>query len=128
MRDVLGTDLKLTDFDLTVSDGDIELVTGAECVKQDLSHALQTPLFFWGMEMDFGSRLAEFVQGGNDPFYFADLRIAVNEVFEKEVRVQPDSWQIELYKVGSGVEIESEFMPIEQETPESLTVIVTDRG
>lgn len=124
MRDILGTDIKLTNWDITIADGDIELVTGAECVKQDLSHAFQTPLFFWGMAIEHGSRLIEFVNGGDDVFYIADLRRAINEVFEKNTRVQPDSWLINLYKKTTGIRIECEFLPIGQETPESMEYII----
>ena len=128
MIDILGTDIKLTNFDMSIDDGDIELVTGKDCVKQDLLHAFLTPFFYWGMTIEFGSRLVEFVGGGNDPFYVADLRRAVDEVFQKEFRVQPDSWQVEVYKKASGVEIECEFLPIEQETSESMKFIINNRG
>jgi len=127
MRDYLGTDIKLTDFDFTVADGDIELVSGVDCLKQDLSHSMRTPPFFWGLDsLDFGSRLIEFVQGGSGPLYYADLRRAVNEVFEKETRV--DSWIINIFKLPDRVEIECEFLPVEHETTENLRQIISNRS
>jgi phage baseplate assembly protein W len=124
MRDILGTDIKLTNWDITIADGDIELVSGVECVKQDLLHAFQTPLYFWGMSIEFGSRLQEFVNGGDNPFFIADLRRAVNEVFQKEPRVQKDSWKINIFKRSDGIRIECDFLPIEQETPETIEFII----
>jgi len=129
MRDYLGTDIKLTGFDFTVVDGDIDLVSGVDCLKQDLSHAMRTPPFFWGLDsLDFGSRLIEFVQGGSAPFYYSELRQAVNSVFDRESRVLKDSWKIDIYKLPNKVEMECEFLPIEHETTETLKQIISNRS
>jgi len=124
MRDILGTDIELTNFDISVDNGDIKLATGTNCLKQDLLHALLTPLHFWGLEIQAGSRLVEFVNGSADPFYMADLKRAVNEVFSKEPRVQPNGWKVNVYKRTKSIRIEIKFLPIEQATPETMEIII----
>lgn len=128
MRDILGTDIKITNWDISIKDGDIELVTGVDCLKQDLSHAFQTPQFFWGLSIEFGSRLTEFVGATDEPFFVQGLRRAINDVFEKEPRVQADSWKVEIYKRHDGVRIELEFLPIDRATPETMQFIIDNRG
>lgn len=128
MRDILGTDIKLTNWDITIKDGDIELVTGVDCLKQDLSHAFQTPQYFWGMSIGFGSRLTEFVGAIDEPFFVQGLRRAINEVFEREPRVQPDGWKADVFKRHNSTRIECEFLPIEQATPETIQLIIDNRG
>jgi phage baseplate assembly protein W len=125
MNDMLGTDIKLTeDFDLSIVAGDIELVSGVDCLKQDLSHALQTPLLAWGLDMNFGAGLTEFVNAGGDPFFAGDLRAAVKNAFETDPRIIKDSVNIEIYHRFEKSEIEIEFLPINQATMESMNYII----
>ena len=123
MKDILGTDIKLEDWDIVIKDGDIELVSGVDCLRQDLAHAFLTPLFYWGMSPAFGSRLMEFVGGAADPFFTQGLRRAVNEVFAREPRVQKDGRRINIYKRPGSVRIECEYRPVDRETPESLQFV-----
>ena len=127
-RDILGCDIKLTSFDFTTNSGDIDLVSGVYCLKQDLLDAMLTPYFYWGHSLDFGSRLIEFVEGSKDPLYVAELRAAAAEVFEAEVRVERDSWDIQLFWLPDSVELEMMFWPIESETPASMAIITIKRG
>lgn len=128
MADILGTDLALESSDLVVQDGDFALVTGVYCLKQDLLNAFLCPRFFWGMQIDVGSRLTEFIHGDASPLYLADLKRAVAEVFEAEPRVEKDSWDIVVEPRGGEIEITAEFLPIEWSTRQTIRFIVTDRG
>jgi phage baseplate assembly protein W len=128
MADILGIDLKLEDSDLSVADGDFELVSGVDCLKQDLLNAFLCPYFFWGMQIDFGSYLHEFVHGGGDEFLAVDLRAAVVQVLKAEPRVEPDSWTIKLDFGITGTTVSVEFQVIEWPTPESLQFIISNTG
>jgi phage baseplate assembly protein W len=127
-KEILGRDIKLSEWDIVITDGDLELVSGVDCLKQDLVYAFLTPLFYWGMEPDYGSRLAEFVEGGADDLYLSNLKRAVYEVFDKEPRVKRKSAKVELYRVADGIEIENEFLPIDEATSESMLIVIENGG
>ena len=125
MSDILGTDIKLTeDYDIEIVNGDIALVSGIDCLKQDLLHALTTATGRWGLNIKTGSGLIRFVNGGSDPFFIAELRREIKGVFDNESRVKKDSLIQKIYRRSDKIEIEMEFTPIDRSTPESMQYII----
>jgi len=121
MEDIYGTDLLMEESDLVVSNGgDLELVTDIDCLNQDLLNAFLTPYYFWGLTHQHGSRLQEFVEGGNDDFYETDLKKAVIEVLKVDARIKKDSWNIQFEKSSDTIEITASYLPIGRNTPEVI--------
>jgi len=120
-EDVYGTDLLMEESDLVVSDdGNLELVTGIDCLNQDLLNAFLTPYYFWGLDHRHGSRLQEFIEGAGDGLYAIDLKQAINEVFKSDPRVKKDSQKVSFNRLADGIEITASYIPIGRNTPEVI--------
>ena len=111
-----GTDFLLTDDDIVfTADGDVELVSGAACVAQDIDQTLKTsPGSLYG-DREIGSTMPLML---NDSESDADSVIAeLERVAIADARVNPDS--VKAYQTGSG-KFRLEFTPVNAIKPETL--------
>jgi phage baseplate assembly protein W len=111
-----GTDFLLADDDIVfTSDGDIELVSGAACVAQDIDQTLKTTpgSLYW--DRDTGSSLPYMLNGSEAG---ADAVVAeLERVAVADARVDPESvkaWQTALGR------FRLEFAPVGAVKPETL--------
>jgi hypothetical protein len=111
-----GTDFLLVDDDIVfTADGDIELVSGAACVAQDIDQTLKvTPgALYWDKEA--GSALLYTL---NDAESEADAVMAeLERVAIADARVNPDS--VKAYQTGTN-KFRLEFTPVGAVKPETL--------
>ena len=129
MRDILGTDLKLDDdFDISIVDGDLELVTGRDCLKQDIATGIATPLMLWGGDIRHGSLVQALINGGTDKWFTARLRRTLRSVFDKNTRVVKSarSPQIDIYHRKGKTEINMIFTAIDNPTEDSMIYIIDE--
>lgn len=103
----LGRDIKLVvDKDdgrilgVIVEEGDIALLEGEECLKQDLLSELWTQYYDWALEFTVGSRLPEFVNMPMSGIVVADLYNAIREPLEREDRLVEGRYNITLTEAG----------------------------
>jgi phage baseplate assembly protein W len=111
-----GTDFRLADDDVVLtSDGDIGLVSGAECVAQDIDQTLKTApgALYWDKET--GSAMLTML---NDSESGADAVIAeLERVAIADARVNPES--VKAYQTEPG-KFRLEFTPESAVKPETL--------
>lgn len=103
----LGRDIKLElDFndgrilDVFIEDGDLALLEGEDCLKQDLLNELWTCYYDWALAYTVGSRLPEFVNMPMSAMVLADLYRAIQEPLEREDRLVRGRYDIKLTSDG----------------------------
>ncbi|MBN2381172.1 hypothetical protein JXM67_15340 [candidate division WOR-3 bacterium] len=106
MKD-LGRDIKLElDYetgeilDVAISDGDFALLSGEDCLKQDLLNELWTQYYDWALAYTVGTRLPEFVNMPFSGIVVADLYNAIREPLEREDRLVRGRYNIRLTEEG----------------------------
>jgi phage baseplate assembly protein W len=106
----LGTDLKLgTDKfnltsisggDLSVVDGDYELVSGANCVVQDTAHRLMTDVGSNPYYPDYGSRIPQLIGSKRDSTWQIKISLEIERALRCDPRIT-DVHDISLYQEGT---------------------------
>jgi len=109
----LGTDIALVDGDfLVTSDGDIGLISGRDCLVQDIQSAIIS-----------SDRLSAFLKDEITEINSMDLAQTIEEIIEADPRVIPGSakalveeWTKESLKAGAI------FQPIDEGNPINLVI------
>lgn len=103
----LGRDVKLeVDYDdgrildIVIEDGDLALLEGEDCLKQDLLNELWTQYYDWALAYTVGTRLPEFVNMPMSGIVVADLYNAIREPLEREDRLVRGRYKIKLTDEG----------------------------
>lgn len=103
----LGRDIKIevdTDtgeiLDVVIESGDFALIEGEDCLKQDLLDELWTQYYDWALAFTVGTRLPEFVNMPQSGIALADLNNAIREPLEREDRLVPGRYNIQLTDAG----------------------------
>jgi phage baseplate assembly protein W len=106
----LGTDLKLgTDKfnltsisggDLSVVDGDYELLSGANCVVQDTAHRLMTDVGSNPYYPDYGSRIPQLIGSKKDSTWQIKISLEIERALRCDPRIT-DVHDISLYQEGT---------------------------
>lgn len=118
----LGRDVKLevdTEtgeiLDVVLADGDLALLEGEDCLKQDLLNELWTQYYDWALAFTVGTRLPEFVNMPTGGLELADLNNAIREPLEREDRLVAGRYRIELTDAGftCGVVPKNRIQPTE---------------
>lgn len=116
-----GTDFRLADDDIVFTqDGDIELVSGAAMVAQDIDQTLKTTpgALYW--DKTTGSALLYML---NDSESEADSVLAeLERAAIEDARVNPES--VKAYQTAPG-KFRLEFTPVNAVTPETLDYDLT---
>lgn len=90
--DFLGTDIRLTTGDLVPHPaGDVETVTGLECLRQDLALRLTTPIGSLRWDPSFGTRLFRYIRVPNTELNRRALEQDARLDAEADPRVEPGS-------------------------------------
>jgi phage baseplate assembly protein W len=111
----LGTDLKLsTDKfnltsiaggDLSIVDGDYELVSGISCVVQDTAHRLMTEVGSNPYSPEYGSRIPRLIGTKRDTTWQTKISLEVERTLRTDPRVT-DVHDISLYQNGTATYID----------------------
>ncbi|MDR1231941.1 MAG: hypothetical protein LBK61_11155 [Spirochaetaceae bacterium] len=116
-----GTDFLLVDDGLVfTSDGDIELVSGAACVAQDIDRTLKTApgSLYW--DRDTGSALLYMLNaasGADSESEAAAVTAELERVAIADARVNPET--VKVYRTAPG-RFRLEFAPVGTVKPETL--------
>jgi phage baseplate assembly protein W len=111
-----GTDFLFADDDLVfTSDGDIELVSGAACVAQDIDRTLKTApgALYW--DKDTGSALLYMLNDSESEA--AAVTAELERVAIADARVNPET--VKAYRTAPG-RFRLEFAPVGAVKPETL--------
>jgi len=111
-----GTDFKLVDDDIVFTpDGDVELVSGAACVAQDIDQTLKTAegRLFWDKE-EGSTMMLMLNDSATDPnAVLAELeRVALKDQRVNPTSVNPYRKDLKTYRL--------EFMPVKSVTTQTL--------
>jgi hypothetical protein len=123
----LGRDIKLVVdkddgriFDVIVEEGDITLLEGEDCLKQDLLNELWTQYYDWALEFTVGSRLPEFVNMPMSGIVVADLYNAIREPLEREDRLVEGHYKITLTEAGFMCKV----LPKSRLRPKEISLVI----
>jgi len=118
-----GTDLLLRDDDIVFTvDGDVEVVSGAAAVAQDIDQTLKIVpgALYWDAQIGSSMPLMLNDSQADDNAIVAELeRVAI-----ADARVNPES--VKAYRVAPGI-FRLEFMPLTAVKPETLDYDLTKR-
>jgi phage baseplate assembly protein W len=118
-----GTDLLLKDDDIVfTADGDVETVSGAATVAQDIDQTLKTSTgsLYWDAQIGSSLPLMLNDSQANDNAVIAELeRVAIDDA-----RVNPEN--VKAYETAPG-KFRLEFMPLNAVSPETLEYDIAKR-
>lgn len=112
-EDFLGTDIALFDGDFLVTpDGDVGLVSGRDCLVQDIMSAIIS-----------SDKLTEFLKDEITEINSMDLAQTIEEIIEADPRVIPGSTKAQVEEwTKESLRISANFQPIDEGNPINLVV------
>lgn len=97
----LGTDMALVGGDLAaLASGDAAVVSGAQCLAQDLTLRLTTPRGDLWSHPDFGVTVLRFLQAEDTPVNRLDMAMEIERAVLSDPRVAPGSVKVEVLDWG----------------------------
>ncbi|MEM4711171.1 MAG: hypothetical protein QXL18_04440 [Candidatus Woesearchaeota archaeon] len=91
-----GSDIKLDNWDLSITYGDFEIVRNKDCFLQQLIYHFNTPKGSYFYAPEWGSRLYQFLHANINGHTLIDYEISIKEVLEAEPLVINDSIEIKV--------------------------------
>jgi hypothetical protein len=112
-EDFLGTDIALFDGDFLVTpDGDVGLVSGRDCLVQDIMSAIIS-----------SDKLTEFLKDEITEINSMDLAQTIEEIIEADPRVIPGSTKAQVEEwTKESLRVSANFQPIDEGNPINLVV------
>lgn len=119
----LGIDLKISvsgDLEMS-STGDLAVVSGKDCLIQDVTHRLNTArgdLFGQG---DYGAQLIQYLGQADTQLNRALIQRSVIQALEKEPRIDPRTIRVQILKyIPEAIQLKIAFTPRDQVHPLTL--------
>lgn len=120
---ILGNDLLLDESgDLMLNpSGDLEIVSGRDCLLQDVRHRLETSHGDLFGHDDFGSLLFIYLGQPDTELNRALIKRSVVNALELEKRINPKTVQVEIVKfTAEEIQVEISFIPLDKIHPLTL--------
>ncbi len=129
----LGYDLKIAETgDLMLSStGDLELISGKDCLLQDVRHRLETSYGDLFGHEDFGSVLFQYLGQADTELNRALIKRSVVTALAQEKRINLQTIQVKLVKYAAEeIQVQIAFIPLESVHPLTLLwgITVDDLG
>jgi phage baseplate assembly protein W len=131
MVDLYGTDILLDengDFMIS-SNGDVEIASGRECLKQDVKNRLLTYPGDLIDDENYGVGLQQFINSEDSQINRLEIKQLIKTKLTDEPRIELDSIEPEVlfWKDGS-IEVAVSYTPISEDNPVNLILKIGSDG
>lgn len=123
----MSVDIKLESGSLSMGYEDFELVSGEECLIQDIRSELFTDIGALYYEPSYGSRVLRYIQGARDNLTLVELKQAVKIALKSDERIVPNSIVIQTEQNANGIIVFINFKAVEYGEL-SMEVIYENKG